>query len=217
MDTDTVYPVAKRSLMLPFWLKVISVVYLSILIPVYGWAYDSQQFLWFSNVAFLLTAVAVLKESSLLASMMAVGVIVLELAWNIGFFAALFFGIDPIPGTAYMFDSSIPLFLRLLSLYHVPLPFLLLWLVHRLGYDPRALGLQTLLGWTVLLVCFFFTAESRNINGVHSYQHFEFVSIPPALWLLFLLTASPVAIYWPTHCFLKRWFGGKPGAPYCPK
>ena len=110
--------------MLPAWLKIAYAIYVGILVPTYWWAHDAQQFLWFSNIAFLLTAVAVWKESSLLASMMAVGVLCLELAWNVGFFAGLFFGIDYIPGTAYMFDPSTPLFLRLLSLYHVPLPFL---------------------------------------------------------------------------------------------
>jgi hypothetical protein len=38
-----------------------------------------------------------------------------------------------------MFDSRLPLFTRGLSLFHGWLPLLLVWLLFRLGYDPRAL------------------------------------------------------------------------------
>lgn len=51
-----------------------------------------------SNIAFPLTAVAILKERPLVASLLAVGVMVLEPAWNLGFFAGLFFGIDEFSG-----------------------------------------------------------------------------------------------------------------------
>jgi hypothetical protein len=38
----------------------------------------------------------------------------------------------------YMFQPEIPPPLRALSLFHCWMPFLLLWLVYRLGYDARA-------------------------------------------------------------------------------
>jgi hypothetical protein len=41
--------------------------------------------------------------------------------------------------TAYMFDGAKPLFLRGLSLFHGWLPFFLVYLVARLGYDGRGL------------------------------------------------------------------------------
>lgn len=40
--------------------------------------------------------------------------------------------------SADMFEASPPRYLRALSLFHVPLPIGLLWLVTRLGYDRRA-------------------------------------------------------------------------------
>lgn len=48
-------------------------------------------------------------------------------------------------GTEYMFDSGLPLPLRLLSCFHLVTPPRLLWAVYRLGYDRRALRLQVAL------------------------------------------------------------------------
>ena len=64
--------------------------------------------------------------------------------------------------TTYMFDPAIPLFVRGLSPFHGWLPFLLLWLVARLGYDRRAFGAQTVLGIAVLLVCYFWRRISSS-------------------------------------------------------
>ena len=50
----------------------------------------------------------------------------------------------PVTGmTDYMFEKQRSLFLRGLSLFHGWLPFLLLYLVWRMGYDPRALTAWT--------------------------------------------------------------------------
>src|SRR3989441_9513849 len=55
-----------------------------------------------------------------------------------------------IGGTEFMFDAQLPLFLRLLSLFHVVTPPLLLWAIWRLGYDKRGWKLQTLTMWIVV-------------------------------------------------------------------
>ena len=54
--------------------------------------------------------------------------------------------------TAYMFDLNIPRFSRGLSLFHGWLPFLLLVLVFRLGYDVRSFRRWTVLAWGLMLV-----------------------------------------------------------------
>jgi hypothetical protein len=64
-----------------------------------------------------------------------------ELGWNLDFLVG-----GRLTGlAAYMFDRRMPLHLRSLSLFHVALPPLLLWLLRRLGYDRRALLTQTAL------------------------------------------------------------------------
>jgi hypothetical protein len=58
--------------------------------------------------------------------------------------------------------------LRGLSLFHAVIPFLLLWLVYRLGYDRRGWIVQTLFAWLLLPVCFFLTDPAKNINWVRN-------------------------------------------------
>lgn len=193
--------------MIPRWLKLLYLLYVLLLVPSYLFEYDLLQFLWFSNIAFLVTAVAIWRENALLASMMAVGALIPDLVWNISFWLGLLFEIDPVPVTAYLFDRNIPLHLRLLSLYHVPLPLLLVWLVYRLGYDRRALLWQTLLGWTVLTFCFFFTEPRRNVNWSHGYDQIDLVRISPGLWLFLLLSSIFLVAYLPADRLLNRFFG----------
>ena len=129
------------------WIKIPYTLFVGVLVPVYWVQYGPQNFLWASDIALFLTLAAVWLESRLLISMMAVAVVFLELAWGIDFVARLMMGADAfaLRGTRYMFDSAIPLAIRCLSLFHIVLPILLVWLVFRIGYDRRALLLQTLL------------------------------------------------------------------------
>ena len=68
--------------------------------------------------------------------------------------------------TAYMFNAQNSLFLRGLSLFHGWLPFLLLYLVAKLGYDRRALLYWTVLAWVLILICFFFMPPPNPNAGL---------------------------------------------------
>jgi len=54
-----------------------------------------------------------------------------------------------------MFNPDVPLFVRGLSSFHGWLPFVLMWLVWRPGYDRRAMPLQSVIVVSLLLFCFF--------------------------------------------------------------
>ncbi|HEV8291918.1 MAG TPA: hypothetical protein VGP94_08330, partial [Tepidisphaeraceae bacterium] len=71
---------------LPFWIKLLYTMFVCALIPVYWMQYGAKNFLWFSDIALLGALAALWLEDSLLASMMAVAVVVPELAWNVDFF-----------------------------------------------------------------------------------------------------------------------------------
>jgi len=93
----------------------------------------------------------------------------------------------------------------LLSLFHVPLPILLIYLVHRLGYDRRALVFQILLAWIVLPATYLLTPPQKNINWVYGPtgpQHL----VPPLIYFFMLMIFFPLAIYLPTHLGLARLF-----------
>ncbi len=131
---------------IPLWLKIAYTAFLAVMIPVYWINYGPTNFLYFCDVALLLTLVGIWKEDALLVSIPAVGILLPQMLWCVDFLIQLCGG--KLTGmTGYMFDSQRDLFLRGLSLFHGWLPFLLLYLVYKLGYDRRAL-----LGWSVICV-----------------------------------------------------------------
>lgn len=175
------------------------------IVPFFAAKYGISNFLWFSNIALLLTTLVLWFPLRLLASMQLVSVGVLEVIWTLDITLGLVLLGDSLIGlTAYMFDENINLYARLLSLYHVPLPLLLLWLVWQLGYDDRAWWAQTLLAWPVLLVCYFFTEPWLNINWVFGLGPQPQHVLPSWLYLLLLMLAFPLLVYLPTHA-LATW------------
>jgi hypothetical protein len=138
--------------------------------------------------------------------MMALAVLVPELIWTVDFLARLLFDFNPalFRGTAYMFDSDIPLLIRGLSLYHLALPLLLLWLLYRLGYDRRAFIAQTLLCWIVFPLSYLVSSPEANINFVHGFGGEPQQWMPPELFVLFLMLAFPLLLYLPMHLLLSR-------------
>ena len=65
------------------------------------------------------------------------------------------------------------------------LPVVLIWMLHELGYDSRALVAQTLLA-----------------RGPERLQR----RVPPLVWLGFLMLAFPIGLYLPTHFVLQALF-----------
>jgi uncharacterized protein (DUF486 family) len=142
-----------------------------------------------------------------LASTQALSVGLLETVWLADFLLHLIFGSKLIGLSGYMFDARISCFIRALSLFHVALPFLLFWLVWRLGYDERALLVQTLLAWSVLLACYLLTKPIDNINWVFGPGTTQQRRLRPPLYLLVLMVFFPVCIYFPSHLVLRYLFG----------
>jgi hypothetical protein len=140
---------------IPLGLKIVYTAFVAVLVPYYWVTYTPWNFLYFCDIALLVALAALWLESPLLASIPAVGILAPQALWVIDFGAWLFAGVHITGMTAYMFNPDIPPFVRALSSFHGWLPFLLLWLVFRLGYDRRALTVQSVLGVTVLLVCYF--------------------------------------------------------------
>ena len=115
--------------------------------------------------------------------------------------------------TDYMFDANRSLFLRLLSLFHGWLPFLLVYLIWRIGYDRRALPSWTGVSWVLLPVCFFLmpppTAHPGltpvNINYVCGMSDNARAKMRAGLmWFVGLFVGLPLIVYVPTHLFLAR-------------
>lgn len=197
---------------IPLSVKLIYTAFVAVLIPCCWVTYRPWNFLFFCDVALLAALAALWLESPLLASVAAVGITLPQTIWVIDFLIGGRIGI-----AGYMFDPQFSLFLRGLSTFHGWLPFLLVWLVWRLGYDRRALAALVALTWILSVVCFTLAPgtpapagspnNAVNINYVHGMSFKERQTrMHPALWLAALMVGSPIVLYLPTHLILRRVF-----------
>lgn len=198
---------------IPLWLKIVYTAFMIVLVPVYLHFYGPTNFLYFCDVALLLTLVGMWKESALLISMCAVGIVGVQTFWVLDFLATLL-GLSLTGMTAYMFNAETSLFLRGLSLFHGWLPFLLVFLVYRLGYDTRGFKSWTVLAWALILICFFFMPEPNpdagltpvNINYVYGLQDSKAQEWMPAYaWLALVFVGLPCVFYYPVHLLFKKY------------
>lgn len=192
--------------MFPLWLKTACSLFVIVLVPVYWRQYGPANFLWFSDIALFGTLAALWLESALLASMMAVGVLLLELAWNIDVVARLVTGVNPIGLSDYMFDERISIAIRALSLFHVVLPPLLVWMVYRLGYDERALPAQTILSVLVLPLSRVISTPEENINWVYGFGDKPQTRFSASVYVALLMIGFLLLVYVPTHFVLRSMF-----------
>ena len=185
-------------------------------VPVVTLAYGLTNFLYFCDVALLMTLVAVWCESALLVSMPAVGILLPQLLWQVDFPGQLF-GLALTGMTEYMFDPQNTLFTRGLSFFHFWLPIMLIWLIRLLGYDRLAFIAWTVLAWGLMLVCFFWMPAPSapvdnlnlpvNINYVHGFSDQKAQAWMPALvYLGLLMLVLPKGLFYPTIVLLGRLF-----------
>jgi hypothetical protein len=214
IDSTSGPPVTGRRI--PLAAKLVYTAFMAVLVPSYTYFYGPTNFLYFCDVALLMTLVAMWTESPLLASMPAVGIVLPQALWVADFLGGLT-GHYVTGMTAYMFHgdlSFLSLFKRGLSFFHFWIPFLVLWNVWRLGYDRRALAAWTGMAWMLLIFCYFCMPAPPappgtpdlpvNINYVYGPNDEQPQTwMPPLAWLALLMVAMPAVIYVPTHLVLR--------------
>ena len=186
--------------------KIGYTLFVCLLVPIYWRQYGPANFLWFSDIALLVLVPALWLENALLVSMMAVAIIFFEAIWNIDFFTRLATSKSLIGLSAYMFDPKIPLFIRALSCFHIALPLLLLWTLHRLGYDRRALVAQTILAVVVLPLSYLVSNPRENVNWVYGFGEHPQSMLPAGVFLLLVMVTYPIVVYLPTHLLFAKMF-----------
>jgi len=189
---------------LPRWLKIAWTVWVLAWVPFYWKQYGAQTFLHFCDLGNFFIAIGLWMESALIFSWQATGLLLFQTLYTIDLVSALVSGKHIIGGTEYMFDVNVPLFVRLLSLFHVVMPPLLLWAISRLGYDPRGWKLQTLTTWIVVPVNYFWRPD-RDVNWARGLFYREQHLVPGLLYLLAYLIVVPLLVYFPTHLLLQWW------------
>ena len=186
---------------IPLWIKLLWTACVIAWVPVYWRQYGPQNFLFFCDLGNFLITAALWLESPLIFSWQASGLLLFQTLFTIDLAGALVSGRHIIGGTEYMFDPHVPLSIRLMSLFHVVTPPLLLWAIWRLGYDRRGWKVQTLTAWIVVPINYFWRPEF-DVNWARGpFFHDQHV-MPGVAYLLIYLTIVPVAVYYPTHRFL---------------
>jgi hypothetical protein len=199
---------------LPLSAKILYSLFVAVLIPVYVHEYGPTNFLYFCDVALLLTLMGLWWESPLLVSMCSVGILLPQFLWLVDFVCHAV-GIHLTGTTDYMFDAKLPIFTRGLSLFHGWLPLVLVWLQIRLGYDRRALPAWTGLAGVLILVCYCFMPAAGaqladpntpvNINYVYGFDdHKPQQWVNPNIYVILWFGLLTTLAFIPTHLVLKR-------------
>ena len=189
---------------IPLWIKIGWTLWLGVWMPYYWMQYGPQNFLYFCDIANLLIGLALWLESPLLFSWQATSVLLFQTLYTIDLVGRLTVGKHLIGGTEYMFSPAIPLFVRLLGLFHVVTPPVLLWGIWRLGYDRRGWIYTIVTAWIVLPICFLWR-PGFNVNWVRGPFYKEQHVVPPVIYLAAYMLALPLLVYLPTHWVLAIW------------
>jgi hypothetical protein len=193
---------------LPLSLKMAWTVWLILWAPAYWRQYGTQNFLFFCDIGNFLVGLALWLESPLIFSWQATGLLLFQSLYTVDLLGALVTRRHLIGGTEYMFDPGVPLYVRLLSLFHVVTPPLLLWAIGRLGYDRRGWKLQTLTCWIVVPINYFWR-PGFDVNWARGPFFREQHWMPGWMYLVGYLIVVPLVIYYPTHLGLERWVKGR--------
>jgi hypothetical protein len=189
----------------PAWLRWAALAWLAFYIPAYWSFWGPANFLHLCDVAVVLTCFGVMANSALLISSQAVSSLLINLLWILDAAWRLFFGRHLIGGTEYLFDARYPLWLRLVSLFHVALLVLLIWAVHRTGYDRRAFSLQSAIV-IFLFIAARFTNPIQNVNFAFTAPIFNRQIGPAPVHVALSIFVMVCAVCYPTHLLLKKLF-----------
>lgn len=173
-------------------------VWLPAYFQVWGWA----NLLHLCDVAVILTFIGLWLGNPLLLSSQAVSSFMAGVFWISDVGWRLTTGRYLIGGTDYMFDARYPLWVRLLSTFHIGLPVILLWALRKVGYDRRALAAQAAIAGVLLIAGRFLSAD-LNMNYAYRDPVWHRTWGPGPVHLLVTLVVLTAAIYWPTQLLLR--------------
>ena len=179
--------------------------WLAVFVGAYWRTYGPANFLHLCDVAVILTCWGIWRASSLLLSTQALSSLVVDVLWDLDLVWRLLLGRHLIGGTEYMWDATFPLAVRVMSLFHIAWPVLLIASLRRVGYDRRAWLVQSLIA-AVVFVFSRLVAPEANINFAQKDPFFGRQWGPPAVHVAFMWSVLVTVVYWPTHRLLMRLF-----------
>lgn len=180
-----------------------ALIWLAVWIPAYWHAWGVANFLHLCDLAVFLTCIGLWTSNALLLASQAVSSIVVDLIWTADAASTFFLKHPLVGGTEYLLDPHIAHWIRLLSLFHVVLPALLLWALTKVGYDRSAWTLQT----AIVVATFIasrFTNPAANINYAFRDPFWHRQLGPAPIHVLLCILAMAIVVYLPPHLVLLR-------------
>ena len=185
-------------------LRWLAVAGLAVYVPSYAAAYGFANFLVLCNLTVLLVGVGLWRCSRLVLSSQAVAIVVVGAVWTLDLLSRLVVGRHLLGGgTAYMWDPQWPLFTRLLSLYHVVLPPLLVLVLRRIGYDRRGYWLQSAIAVVAVAIGRLF-GPVVNLNQAYVELVFGRTWGGPSTHVLAVIAFLNLLVYPLSHRLLVR-------------
>jgi len=174
-------------------------------LPLYTWVWGWQNMMHLCDVGVILACLGLWFRHSLLVSSQALYTPLVGVLWALDVSWRLASGHHLVGGTEYMWDTGYALWIRLLSGFHIVLPVLLVWAVDVLGYDRRALALQTAIT-ALLLILSRFLSPQLNMNYAFQDPLLHRAWGPVPVHLAVILAGCVAFFFWPTHLLLLRLF-----------
>jgi len=173
-------------------------------LPIYHDAYGAWHFLQLCNLGLLVGIVGVLLGNRVLLSSQAVACVVIALLWLADVGSRLVSGQHLHGGTAYMWDSAIPVAARALSLYHLGFPVLMLYCLRHTGYDRRGFVLQCVLAAAAIAIGLVLAPAAHNLNYAFAWPGAATPHTDPLLRSMLAWAMLIVLFYLPAHLLLDR-------------
>ncbi|HVB86125.1 MAG TPA: hypothetical protein VNK23_05585 [Candidatus Dormibacteraeota bacterium] len=189
----------------PAWVRWGAAAWLLFWLVTYWIVWGPQTFSYLCDISVIVTCIGLWTNNPLLISSQAVSSLIVDAMWALDAAFRAIAGRQIFGGTEYLFNPSHPLWIRLLSLYHVAWPVLLLWALHRAGYDRRGWKLQAGIV-TVAFVAARFTPAAQNINFAYRLPVVNRPFGPAPLHVAVSILLMIFVVYWPTHCALRKIF-----------
>ncbi len=189
----------------PLWVRWACGLWLVVWIPAYWKFWGPANFLHVCDIAVLLACAGIWFSDALLISSQAIASLFADAVWCLDVLWRLLFGKHLFGGTEYLWDAHFPLWVRMLSLFHVALPLLLLWALRRTGYDRRGWILQSAIA-APILVAARFADPVKNINYVFRDPLFRRVWGPAPMHLAVMWLGFVFITYLPVHLLLMRFY-----------
>ncbi len=174
-------------------------------LPLYTWYWGWRNMLHLCDVSVVVACLGLFFRQPLLVSSQALLAPLVGVLWSLDVGWRIATGHHLVGGTEYMWDANYPLGVRLLSCFHIVLPLVLLWMVRELGYDRRALLLQTVIAGALLIVSRFLSPQ-LNMNYAFQDPLLHRAWGPVPLHLAVILAGCLLIFFWPTHLVLLRRF-----------